>query len=129
MKRHVLSKMVPFHPLFIKKDPNGAVLNGIVGLLLPLDARAGEEEYFLSPAFLSPFLRENSKSRRPKAPTCLSSDPWPTTVWKKQRGRAPLAVFGAAAQWPPLPLPPCFSYQYRGKEQKRGGRKGEGSEH
>jgi len=83
----------------LKKDPNGAVLNDIVGLLLPLDARAGEEEDFLSPAFLSPFLRENSKRRRPKAPTCLSSDPWPTTVWETNRGDVPLWRFLGFEDW------------------------------
>jgi hypothetical protein len=41
MKRRVLSKTTPFHPLFIKKEEvqNDAVLNGTVGLLLPLDTR------------------------------------------------------------------------------------------
>jgi len=39
----------------------------------------------------------------------------------------PLDSYGAAAQWPPLPLSPLyFTYKYKGGEHKRRGQKGEG---
>jgi hypothetical protein len=47
-----LSKTAPFHPLFKKKAPNDAILNGIVGLLLSLDARGKGRRRFFSPVFL-----------------------------------------------------------------------------
>ena len=47
-----------------KKDPNGAVLNGTVGLLLPLDVRdRGRRRFFYR--LLSIFLRKTSKRRQP----------------------------------------------------------------
>jgi hypothetical protein len=49
-------------------------------------------------------------------------------VCLKQRGRALLAIFRAAAQWPPLPLSPLFSYKYKGKraeKKKKKKRRGE----
>jgi hypothetical protein len=63
MKQRVLSKAAPFHPLFKKKKKgkaqNGAILNGTMGLLLPLDARGRGRRRFHSPAFLSSlFLRK-----------------------------------------------------------------------
>jgi hypothetical protein len=55
-----LSKTAPFHPLFIKKNLNGVVLKGIVGLLLSLDARGRGRKRRLSLVFfplpLSPKL-------------------------------------------------------------------------
>jgi hypothetical protein len=62
MKQRVLSKAAPFHPLLKKKKgkaQNGVVLNGTMGLLLPLDARGKGRRRFHSPAFLSSlFLRK-----------------------------------------------------------------------
>jgi hypothetical protein len=46
------------------------------------------------------------KRRQQKSPTCLSSDPWPTTGWKTE-GTCPSGGPKAAAQWPPRPPYPC----------------------
>jgi len=71
-----------------KKAPNDAILNSIVGLLLPVDTR-GRGRRFFSPVFLLPlsFLKLKktpTKAPPPRPPTCLSFDPWPTTVWKTE---------------------------------------------
>jgi hypothetical protein len=57
MKGRVLSKTTPFHTLFIKKKArNSAVLNGTVGILLPLDARNRGRRRFFLPSFSPTFL-------------------------------------------------------------------------
>jgi hypothetical protein len=58
MKQRVfLSKTVSFHTLFMqKKDPNGALLNGIVGLLLPLDVQGRGRRRFFFPLFSLTFF-------------------------------------------------------------------------
>jgi hypothetical protein len=65
MKRCVLGKMASFHPLFQKKErkaPNGAILNGTVGLLLSLDEQGRGRRRIFSLAFLlSLFLRKHQK--------------------------------------------------------------------
>jgi len=55
MKQRVLDKTALFYPLLKtkkRKAPNGAILNGTVGLLLPLNARGRGIRSFCSPAFL-----------------------------------------------------------------------------
>ena len=48
MKLRVLAKTASFHTLLKKRAQNGAVLNGTVAFLLPLDAqKTGEEESFV----------------------------------------------------------------------------------
>jgi hypothetical protein len=69
MKRRVLVKTAPFHAFHCKKkreEANGAVLNGTISLLLPLDTqRTGEEEAFFL-LFFYPFsLSQNPKNQRP----------------------------------------------------------------
>jgi hypothetical protein len=55
MKRRVLFKTAPFHPL-LKKSQNSGVLNGTMGRFLPLDAQRKGKKKFLSPTTpLSPF--------------------------------------------------------------------------
>ena len=53
MKRRVLVKTMPFHAFEKekeKKKANGALLNGTIDLLLPLDVqRTGEEEAIMFP--------------------------------------------------------------------------------
>jgi hypothetical protein len=80
MKRRVLSKMMSFHTLFIKKKKgkgkaqnnavlNGTVQNGTVAFLLPLDAqKTGEEEGFV-PLFSPTFLLSLSLRKLKKTPT------------------------------------------------------------
>jgi len=86
MKRCVLGKTALFHPLFQKKkDPNGAVLNGTVGLILPLDTRGRGRRRFPSLAFLFPFSSKQLKKMPTKLPTCLPHG--------KRRGDAPLWRF------------------------------------
>jgi len=70
MKRCVLDKTVLFQKKK-NKDPNGAVLNGTMGLLLPLDARGRGRRRFPSPAFLFPFSSNQLKKTPTKLPTCL----------------------------------------------------------
>jgi hypothetical protein len=66
MKRRVLGETTPFHPLFQKKRKalNDAVLNGTVGLLLPLHTqRQGKKNCLPLHLPLSSFLRKNLKRR------------------------------------------------------------------
>jgi len=65
---------------------------------------AGEEEEFFSPAFLSPFLRKHQKDVEHN-PTCINSDPWPTTVIWDDRWLTP----GLAMQKKIVPLKKIFN--------------------
>jgi hypothetical protein len=64
-----------------EKAQNGAVLNGTVAFLLPLDVqKIGEEEGFIplfSPTFLLSLSLLNIK-KMPTIATCINSDSWPT---------------------------------------------------
>jgi hypothetical protein len=63
-----LSKTAPFHTLFIKKRgkaQNGAVLNGNVAFLLPLDTRGRGRRRFFSLALSVPYFSKTTK----KTPT------------------------------------------------------------
>jgi hypothetical protein len=120
-------KTAPFHPLFQKKnkDPNGAVLNATVGLLLPLDTQARGRRRFPSPAFLFPF-----------SPKQLKKTPTKTThflvTWWKNRGDVPLGRLHSGRLGHPTPAPrlgrgsravspPVFSpINTRGRESRRG---------
>jgi len=88
-----------------KKRPNGAVLNGTVGLLLPLDAWSRGRRRFFFPLF-SPtfFLLKASKRHRPRTPTC----PKLSTCWRKGRRCAPWVVEGRQHNSRPGLSPPCF---------------------
>jgi hypothetical protein len=49
-----------------EEEANGAVLNGTISLLLPLDTqRTGEEEAFSLPFFYPFSLSQNPKNQRP----------------------------------------------------------------
>jgi len=49
-----------------KKEANGAVLNGTISLLLPLDIqRTGQKEAFSLPFFYPFSLSQNPKNQRP----------------------------------------------------------------
>ena len=99
IKRHVLSKMTPFHTLFIKKKKkekarNGVVLNDTIAFLLPLDAqKTGEEEGFVL-LFSPMFLLSLSLLKLKKTPTQVLHLPeyWQMAShgWKN-RGDKPLA--------------------------------------
>jgi len=124
MKQRVLAKTAPFHTLLKKRAQNGAVLNGTVAFLLPLDAqKTGEEESFVplfSPSFLPPF---SSKRRRPKTLSCLA-DSWPPTCLRNGGDVPPRAIVGRQYNGHPSHVSPLFSYKYRGdKENKRGDEK------
>jgi len=98
MKRRVLVKTAPFHAFHChkkkKREANGAVLNGTISLLLPLDTqRIGEEEAFSLPFFI---LYLSPKTQKTNAPTCPFTD---TTTPSRQKGHTlQSAEAGAAVQ-------------------------------
>jgi len=112
-----------------KRSPNGVVLNGTVGLLLPLDARGRGKRIFSLAFLLSFFLRKLQKDVD-TTPHLLKFWPVVYHVVKKHKGRTPWAVMGrlhsgcpdhpTLAPWlgrGSRPLPPCFfSYKYKGRE-------------
>jgi hypothetical protein len=61
-----------------KKARNGAILNGTVGLLLPLDTRNRGKIFFSSFVFTDFSSSKASKRRRPRTPTC----PKLSTCWR-----------------------------------------------
>jgi hypothetical protein len=77
-----------------KEEANGAVLNGTISLLLPLDTqRTGEEEAFSLPFFI---LSLSPKTQKTNAPTCPFTD---TTTPSRQKGHTMQnAEAGAAVQ-------------------------------
>ena len=77
-----------------RERANGAVLNGTISLLLPLDAqRTGEEEAFSLPFFI---LYLSPKTQKTNAPTCPFTD---TTTPSRQTGHTlQSAEAGAAVQ-------------------------------
>ena len=102
MKRRVLPKTALFHTLLKKKKEarNGDVLNGTVGLLLPLDARSRGRRRFFFLCFPPPSPSKRRRLPFKKTPTKDPHLPKLFTCW---RGGG-----GAAAQWPPRSLPPLF---------------------
>jgi len=99
MKRRILSKTASFHPLFIKNKKLETVLFcGTVGLLLPL--------------FSTAFSFKKTPTKDPHLPKAFH-------VLEKREERFPSSGGGAAAQWLPLPLSPCISYKYRGRERTK----------
>jgi hypothetical protein len=61
--------MTSFHPLFItkKEAQNGVVLNGTVGLLLPLDARSRGGKRYSSFVFHRVFFQKDTDQGPPLA--------------------------------------------------------------
>jgi hypothetical protein len=87
-----------------RKALNDAVLNGTVGLLLPLHTqRQGKKNCLPLHLPLSSFLKKNPKRRWQQPHHLLKL--WPMAYHKaeKQRGRAPRA----ALRWLPRPPYPC----------------------
>jgi len=120
MKRRVLPKKDVVSCTYSKKkDPNGAILNDTVGLLLPLDVRGRGRRRFFSPISLLSLSLLNIK-KMPTIATCITSDLWPTTGQWKKKETCPSGSRGAAAQWPPQPcLSLVFTYKYMGENRKK----------
>ena len=90
-----------------KKDPNGAILNGTVGLLLPLDMRGRGRRRFFHQLF-SPSFSKKHKKDTDHNPTCITSDPWPTKGRWKKEGMCPSGYFWGGCIVVALPLSPLF---------------------
>ena len=107
MKQRVLSKTASFHPLFIKKKSlNDVVLNGTVGLLLPLDALSRGRRSSSLPLSLSLLKLK-------KTPTQSSHLPklWPVADHdvEKTEGTCPSDSFwGGCTVAAPTSLSPVF---------------------
>ena len=123
----IQNDVVSYTVLAKKKNPNGVVLNGIVGLLLPLDLRGrGRRRFFLPPVFTNFLPLKSIKKTLTKDPQLSKA----FHVLKKREEMCPSSGGGAAAQWPPWPLSHLFfASKYRGdkeRKKKRRKHKGEG---
>jgi hypothetical protein len=96
-----------------EKDLNGAVLNGTVGLLLPLDARSRGRRRFFFLCFPPPFLSQNDTDQ----------PHLPKTTFHVLEGQQ---HNGRPNHVPPLFLPKGTEKEGRGTMRKRGEEKREG---
>jgi len=114
-----------------KRDPNGAVLNGTVGLLLPLDVRdRGRRRFFYQ--LFSPSFSEKHQKDADHNSMCITSDPWPTRGREKE-GTCPSGYFWCGCTVAnPASLSPVFPIDIgestRKKEHKKKGGKTERKE-
>jgi len=109
MKRRVLPKKDVVSCTYSKKkDPNGAILNDTVGLLLPLDVRGRGRRRFFSPISLLSLSLLNIK-KTPTIATCITSDLWPTTGQWKKKETCPSGSRGALHSGRPNHVSPLFS--------------------
>jgi len=108
-----------------KKDPNGAVLNGTMGLLLSLDVRGrGRRRSFFYRLFSPSFSEKHQKDVDYK-PTCITSDPWPTTRRWKKEGTCPSGCFwGGCIVAAPTSLSLVFPMNTGEERAKKGPKKG-----
>ena len=112
--------MALFHTFSKKKRriKNGAVLNGTICLLLPLDERSRGRRRFFFFCHHHLSLQKHADTTCPKLSSC----------WRRGSRCVPRAIFGAVAQWPPQPRPsPVFAYKNRGGEEKKSTREQRGS--
>jgi len=115
MKRRVLVKTAPFHAFHCqkkKREANGAVLNGTISLLLPLDTqRTGEEEAFSLPFFILYLSPKTQKKPTPRLVPSLT----PPRPHAKRAIPCRVQRQGRLCSSRPPMLPPCPAMRRQGR--------------